>query len=73
MLSSVSRPQRRWIFWSLLAIGCLFVVASVPLSAQDSVAEQPPASPPNILFIFSDDHAVQAIGAYGSTLNQTPH
>jgi arylsulfatase A-like enzyme/lysophospholipase L1-like esterase len=28
---------------------------------------------PNILFIFSDDHAVQAIGAYGSSINQTPH
>jgi arylsulfatase A-like enzyme len=28
---------------------------------------------PNILFIFSDDHAYQAISAYGSGLNQTPH
>ena len=28
---------------------------------------------PNILFVFSDDHAVQAIGAYGSKINQTPH
>lgn len=28
---------------------------------------------PNILFIFSDDHAVQAIGAYGSKVNQTPN
>lgn len=34
-----------------------------------------PAAPsrPNILFIFSDDHALQAIGAYGSKINQTPH
>lgn len=31
------------------------------------------ASQPNILFIFSDDHALQAMGAYGSTINQTPH
>ena len=33
------------------------------------------ASPsrPNILFIFSDDHAQHAIGAYGSKVNQTPH
>ncbi len=28
---------------------------------------------PNILFVFSDDHALQAIGAYGSTINQTPN
>lgn len=31
-----------------------------------------PAKPPNIVFIFSDDHALQAIGAYGSKVNQTP-
>ncbi len=28
---------------------------------------------PNILFIFSDDHAYQAISAYGSKINQTPN
>lgn len=30
------------------------------------------ASRPNILFIFSDDHATHAIGAYGSRMNRTP-
>ena len=28
---------------------------------------------PNILFIFTDDHAYQAIGAYGSNRNETPN
>ena len=28
---------------------------------------------PNILFIFSDDHAYQAISAYGSRINHTPN
>jgi arylsulfatase A-like enzyme len=28
---------------------------------------------PNILFVFSDDHAYQAISAYGSNRNETPH
>jgi arylsulfatase A-like enzyme len=28
---------------------------------------------PNILFIYSDDHAYQSISAYGSRINQTPH
>src|ERR1700744_784886 len=28
---------------------------------------------PNILFIFSDDHAYQAISAYGSQFNKTPN
>jgi arylsulfatase A-like enzyme len=30
-------------------------------------------SPPNIVFIMADDHAAQAIGCYGSRLNQTSH
>jgi arylsulfatase A-like enzyme len=29
--------------------------------------------PPNILFVFSDDHAPHAIGAYGSRINRTPN
>jgi arylsulfatase A-like enzyme len=29
--------------------------------------------PPNILFIFSDDHAQAAISAYGSKVNKTPN
>lgn len=28
---------------------------------------------PNILFIFTDDHATQSIGAYGSIINKTPN
>ncbi|MFN7843970.1 MAG: sulfatase [Pirellula sp.] len=31
------------------------------------------ANRPNIIFIFSDDHARHAISAYGSKVNQTPH
>ena len=30
-------------------------------------------SPPNIVFIMSDDHAYQAISAYGHGLNSTPN
>ena len=32
-----------------------------------------PAAHPNVLFIFSDDHAYQAISAYGHGLNKTPN
>ena len=28
---------------------------------------------PNILFVFSDDHAAHAVSAYGSVLNETPN
>lgn len=31
------------------------------------------AERPNIIFIFSDDHAQHAISAYGSKVNHTPH
>ncbi len=31
------------------------------------------AKRPNILFLFTDDHATQAISAYGSTINRTPN
>ncbi len=32
-----------------------------------------PATPPNILFVMTDDHASHAISAYGSVINRTPH
>ncbi len=31
------------------------------------------AERPNILFIFTDDHAAHALSCYGSKINQTPH
>ena len=31
------------------------------------------AAKPNVIFIFSDDHATQAISAYGSKINRTPN
>ena len=30
-------------------------------------------TPPNIIFIMSDDHAFQAVSAYGHNLNNTPN
>ncbi len=47
----------------------LALLAALPLSTLCAAA---PASRPNILFIFSDDHAQHAISAYGSKVNQTP-
>ncbi len=41
-------------------------LAAAPLSAADTMR-------PNILYIMADDHAAQAISAYGSRLNTTPH
>ncbi len=49
-----------------------FVLALTLLSRPGAAAEQP-AKRPNILLIFSDDHAYQAIGAYNFGLNKTPN
>src|SRR5690606_1300201 len=39
----------------------------------NSAAGEQDTSRPNILFIMADDHAYQAISAYGSGLNETPN
>ncbi len=49
--------RRRTVPLLLLALGLLGALAARPASAQDPKR-------PNIVFIFSDDHAYQAIGAY---------
>lgn len=41
--------------------------------ASCSLLERAGKERPNILFIFSDDHAAQAISAYGSRINRTPN
>lgn len=56
----------------------LIWILLVALSSTGCASTQPPPKPraddrPNIIFVFSDDHASQAIGAYGSVLNQTPN
>jgi arylsulfatase A-like enzyme len=55
----------------------IFLLAAVTLTAVLSAAASQAGAAegkrPNIVFIFSDDHAYQAIGAYGSKLNETPN
>ncbi|MEM9826724.1 MAG: sulfatase/phosphatase domain-containing protein [Planctomycetota bacterium] len=58
------------------SFAALVVFAFVAQAAthKSAVADEPATTPPpNVLFIFSDDHATAAIGAYGSQVNQTPH
>lgn len=45
---------------------CLALLGSFAASSQA-------ANPPNILFIFTDDHASHSISAYGSKINETPN
>ncbi len=46
-------------------------LAGLGMSCQEQAKKMP--EKPNIIFIMSDDHAYQAISAYGSVLNQTPN
>jgi arylsulfatase A-like enzyme len=56
--------------WNLVTL--VLVCASMLGSAgQWSLAAE--SKRPNIIFIFSDDHAQHAISAYGSKVNETPH
>ncbi len=58
----------------LLACGNLAVVESQPEpSAEPSAEPAAERERPNILFVFTDDHAPHAISAYGSVLNETPN
>jgi len=64
----MSTPYTRRDFLRTLGLGA--TALSLPrLSAADSAKPKRP----NILFIMSDDHAFQAIGAYGSRINKTPN
>ena len=53
---------------SRLGALCGLAAAALPCPA---LADAKPG--PNILFVFTDDHAAHAIGAYGSKINKTPH
>ena len=50
-----------------LILGLALVLALFAAANSAAIAEDPPAKP-NILFVFSDDHAWQSIGAYQSRL-----
>jgi arylsulfatase A-like enzyme len=54
-----TRPNR--VTCALIALG-VWLPASAPLQAGDSIRKS--TGPPNIVLIFSDDHAYQAISSY---------
>ena len=57
-----------------VAAAALILLAGVTaLASQSGSASQMTGGRPNILFIFTDDHARHAIGAYGSKINTTPN
>ena len=55
----------KYLLSSLLAVTIVLSISAPAHAAEDTR--------PNILFIMSDDHAYQAISAYGSVVNKTPN
>ena len=52
----------------------IFLLGAIAcLISQPGLQAQEQKSRPNIIYIMSDDHAYQAISAYGYGLNNTPH
>src|SRR5580704_16164712 len=52
----------------------LLMAATVPGAARgDAGPRSEGGTRPNIIFIFSDDHAAQAMSCYGSRINTTPN
>ena len=56
---------------SILLSGLVLMAAVAGCS--HTAPEPSPTRRPNILFIMSDDHAIEAVGAYGSNRNRTPN
>jgi len=59
----------------LFRTGALCATTALLLMTQvtEAYAKSDKNSQPNIIYIMTDDHAYQAIGAYGSTINETPN
>lgn len=68
--STSIRMKNAMFFW--------FLLTSISISLLTSCQNEKPftpdlTNPPNIIFIMTDDHAYQAISAYGSELIETPN
>jgi len=55
--------------WQAVSLRSALTVLLLTSLAALRAADAPKPSKPNIVFIFSDDHAVQTIGAYGARLS----
>lgn len=64
---SADGVPRRWVLKSIGSGAAAFSAGATRFCCT------PNRDHPNILFIMSDDHAAQAISAYGSAINSTPH
>ena len=70
---SLSKQNNHKMFRQLLFLSTLLFLFACSNKETAKTAEKETPQKPNILFIMSDDHAEQAISAYGSKIISTPH
>ena len=58
--------MNRRVFLKIAGAGLAYLGGGCGLGQKQGKANQP-----NIVFLFTDDHAVQSISAYGSKINET--
>lgn len=59
--------------YQFLSAAIIFVYIGTVFSCVSANENKENSTPPNIVFIMSDDHGYQAISAYGHGLNNTPN
>ena len=65
--------KRRWLSYGLIILLLTAVCLSHDRTSAAGTQKNLAKKRPNIIFIMSDDHAAQAISAYGSKLIRTPN
>jgi len=73
MTPARSRSKLRYALLVVISLVATQLVATVSADGPDANAGPSAAGRPNILVVLADDHAFQAISAYGSVLVDTPH
>jgi arylsulfatase A-like enzyme len=71
--SSLSRAPLSAAYLAAVFVSVAFASVAPRFLAADEPSTATKQARPNILFIMSDDHGYQAIGAYGSRVNETPN
>ena len=56
-----------------IALSAIVLVGSATTHGAEPAASELPAKPPNILLVYTDDHAQWAVGAYGNQDIHTPN
>ncbi|UCD29761.1 MAG: sulfatase [Planctomycetota bacterium] len=73
MANRTSKISRQLLKSAVVLAAILGLSDLTNTTAAGAEQDTPSSQRPNILFIFTDDHASHAISAYGSMINKTPH